>query len=113
MAINMKSDYGNGYDKRTSFNNTNQNGKYEKYNSYVNNDMNGKSQFYQYRNNNDKSRNYQQSYVHSVPQNQTSYMQPAVSYYVSNSAFKKENLGCEADKFLLTVFSRAFLVLDV
>lgn len=49
--------------------------------------MNGKTQFYQnnnYRNNGEKTRNYQQqSYVHNVPQNQTSYMQPTMSYYVS------------------------------
>lgn len=76
----------NGFEKQAYFNNANANVKFDKYNnSYATNGVNGKNHYYQsYRNNNDKNRNYQQqSYIHGVSQNQTSYMQPAVSYYVS------------------------------
>lgn len=55
-----------------------------------------KAQLYKnmnYRNNTEKMRNYQQqSFMHSVPQNQTSYIAQPMSYYVSIFLQKKKKV---------------------
>lgn len=131
----VKPEYGNranggqtfangGYDRQAQFNNGGLNNEYRKYNnSYAGGSgMNHKNQFYQqnngYRNNGDKARGYQQqSYMHGAPQNQTSYMQPAMSYYVSigclNYCTKERknepNLpksSCSANKLLGNILTR-------